>query len=47
MSARIGDTMYVCDGASVAVLSGLRLLCRKCHLAKHVGFAGLMGRRGF
>lgn len=36
---------YVCDGVGVAVLSGLRLLCRRCHLAKHVGFAGLVGRR--
>jgi len=36
---------YVCGGAGLAVLSGIRLLCRRCHLAKHVGFASLVGRR--
>ncbi len=35
---------YVEGGRGVAVLAELRLLCSKCHLAKHQGFARASGR---
>jgi len=39
------DWRYYADGSQgVAVLENLRPLCEECHLAKHLGFASVIGR---
>jgi hypothetical protein len=35
---------YIKDSSGIAYLRNLRLLCRNCHLAKHQGFAGVIGK---